>query len=462
MFMKICQAFKPILRQAQHWSFRPISISLSPNTEKDDVWLAFKLLFQPWRWQREVGENGFPVIELERKFQEYLGVKYAISFNSGRSALMAILSSFGLEKDSEVLLQAFTCNAVPNPVIWSNLKPVFIDVDEKTFNIDVEDLKRKISPKSKIVIVQHTFGLPAFAKATEGKPADIDEILEICRQGEEDKSSSSPFAEARGNNLILIEDCAHSLGAEYKGKKVGTFGRAAFFSFSRDKVISSVYGGMAVTNDEKLGQALRQAQGEFGYPKFVWIFQQLLHPVLMNWLILPTYKFLGKYLLVLFQWLQILSKAVHWKEKRGEKPCYFPKRMPEALAILALNQFKKLGRFNEHRQKIAHFYYDNLKDTLFDLPPVSSSVREVFLRFTVRHSQAHDIIKKAWRKNILIGDWYTSPVAPYDTRLDKLQYKLGSCPKAEKLSKETLNLPTHINISFDDAKKIIEFLKQYN
>ena len=423
--MRICQYFKPI------------SISLSPNTEPDDIWLALKLIFQPWQWK-----EGKTIQELENKFKEYLGEKptfakasagtYAISFNSGRSALIAILNSLGLEKDSEVLLQAFTCNAAANPIIWSGLKPVYVDCNETTFNIDIEDLKRKITERSRAVIVQHTFGLPA----------NMDEILEICRQ----------------NNLILIEDCAHSLGATYKGKKVGTFGKAAFFSFSRDKVISSVYGGMVVTNDDSLAQKIKEFQEKVDFPSYFWIKQQLLHPVLMNWLILPTYKILGKYLLVLFQKLQILSKAVQWIEKFGEKPNYFPKRLPDALAILALNQFKKLERFNNHRKEIANFYYNELKNTPFKLP---SATEQIYLRFTIKHPRAHEIIRKAWKRNILIGDWYECPIAPSDTKLDKMQYKIGSCPKAEKLARETLNLPTHINVLEKETQKIIAFLKLY-
>lgn len=418
--------------------YKPISISLSPNTEKDDIWLAFKLLFsaiggpalggQPWR-------EGNATKRLEDEFKKYLGVKYAFTFNSGRSALMAILSSLGLEPGEEALLQAITCNAVPNPVIWSELKPVFVDCDEKTFNIDVEDLRKKITPKSKVVIVQHTFGLPV----------DIDEILEVCRQ----------------YNLILIEDCAHSLGAEYKNKKVGTFGKAAFFSFSRDKVISSVYGGMATTNDDELAKKIKEYQEKIGYPSCFWIFQQLLHPILMNWFILPTYSISGKYLLIILQRLHILSKAVHWKEKRGERPDYFPKRLPEALACLALNQFKKLEKFNLYRRELAEFYNKELKDTLFTLPIVPNDRKHIFLRFSLRHHRSRQIIKEAWQKNFLIGDWYTTPIAPSDTKLGKMQYIPGSCPNAEKLAKETLNLPTHINISKEEAKKITDFLKRY-
>ena len=424
--MKICQYLKPI------------SISLSPNTEKDDVFLALKLLFQPWRWQREhiskkSANKSFFNIKLEEEFKNYIGIKYAFSFNSGRTALMAILESLELKPEDEVLLQAFTCNAVANPILWTNLKPIFVDCNKKTFNINTEDLKKKITSKSRAVIIQHTFGLPA----------EMDEILEICLQ----------------NNLILIEDCAHSLGAEYKGKKVGSFGEAAFFSFSRDKIISSVYGGMTITNNEELAIKMRKFQEKISYPSYFWTKQQLLHPIFMNWLILPTYHFFGKYLLVLFQWFHILSKAVHWKEKRGLKPGYFPKRFPNALAILALNQFKKLKRFNEHRQKIADYYFKTLKNSRFELPPKFETKKQVWLRFTIKYPRARQIIKKAWQKNLLLGDWYTSPIAPKDTKLEKMGYKIGDCPNAEKLAEQTLNLPTHINISLNDAQKIIDFLK---
>ncbi len=425
---------------------KPISISLSPNVEKEDIRLALKLIRNPKEWK--IGANQLTDQRqsaskiLEEEFKKYLGIKYAISFNSGRSSFLAILKSLDLKEDDEILLQAFTCNAVPNPIIWSDLKPVYVDCDEKTFNIDIEDLKKKITQKSRAVVVQHTFGLPA----------DLDEILEICQK----------------NNLILIEDCAHSLGAEYgstnlpqvKRKKVGTFGKASFFSFSRDKVISSVYGGMVVTNDDNLAKKIKEYQEKLNYPSDCWILQQLLHPVLMDKIILPTYSIFGKYFLILFQWLHILSKAVHWTEKRGRKPDYFPKKLPNALSSLALNQFKRLDKFNEYRRGIAEFYYENLKDSKFELPPEFEDRKQIFLRFTIKHPKAHQIIRIAWQKNILIGDWYDKVIAPHDTKLDRMEYKIGSCLKAEKLANETFNLPTHINISKQDAEKIVNFLKE--
>ncbi|MFA5878530.1 MAG: DegT/DnrJ/EryC1/StrS family aminotransferase [Candidatus Staskawiczbacteria bacterium] len=412
---------------------KPISISLTPNTEKDDIRLALGLILQPWKWKK-----GRAIGDFENQLRGYLGVRFAVSFNSGRSALMAILRSFNLPADSEVLLQSFTCVAAVSPIIWEGLKPIYVDCDKESFNMDLVDLRAKISPRTRVLMVQHTFGLPC----------DMEAVLGIAKQ----------------SNLIVIEDCAHALDASYNGQKVGTFGKASFFSFSRDKIISSVYGGMAVTDDEEIGRRLKELQKDFGYPSFFWIFQQLLHPLLMNFVILPVYNFLdlGKIFLVLSQWFGILSKAVHWKEKIGKRPSYFPERLPYALAALAQNQFKKLDRFYNHRREIVDLYFKELQNTAFELPKEFPGRKNSFLRFTIKHPKAHEIIYEAWHKqNILVGDWYMKPVVPIDTDLESIGYKIGCCPNAEKLAKITLNLPTHINISVQDARKIINFLKEY-
>lgn len=408
--------------------FRPISISLSPNVQPDDVKLAFSLLFQ--RVRPSENSEG---LTLQTEFAKYLGAKHAYAFNSGRSALMAILDALELPKGDQVLLQAFTCNAAVNPIRWAGLEPVFVDCDEN-YNLSAADLKKKITGKSKAVMVQHTFGLPA----------EIDAIQKVCAE----------------HNLILIEDCAHSLGAEYHGRRIGTFGKAAFFSFGRDKIISCVYGGMAVTDDQNLAKKIAAFQEKAGNPSDWWTFQQLLHPVLMDKIILPSYSILGKHLLVLFQWFHILSKAIHWKEKRGLAPDYFPKWLPDKLAVLALNQFKKLEKFNEHRRKIAELYYNKLKGGDCVLPARPSGRKAVYLRFAIRRDCAAKMIKKAWRKNLLLGDWYRTPVDPFDTLPETMGYKKGSCPNAEAFAGKMINLPTHINIGESEARKILTFIKQ--
>ena len=406
---------------------RPISISLSPNTEPDDTFAALRLYIQPWRWKR-----GSAIKSFEKEFEDYLEVSHAVSFNSGRSAFLALLESLDLKKEDEVLIQAFTCNAVSNPVLWAGLKPVYVDCAQD-YNMSPVDLEHKITPRSRVVVVQHTFGLPA----------DMEKIQEICIK----------------HNLILLEDCAHALGASYKGKKVGTFGKASFFSFSRDKVISCVYGGMATTSDSVLAEKLKTYQKDIGYPSLLWIKQQVLHPWLMNLLILPTYRIFGKYILIAAQWIHMLSKAVHKKEKRGSQPGYFPKALPNVLAILGSRQFKKLERFNNHRKEIEEKYRALLAHNQYQAVDVKQKEGNIFLRFSVRHPKAHEIIKKAWKQNLLLGDWYTTVIAPHDTHIEKMGYIRGSCPVAEELAKTTLNLPTHIRITKKDIEKIIIFLR---
>lgn len=456
---------------------KPIFTSLSPNTEKDDILLALKLLLQPWKWTNDkkqaIVEN--PSWMLENKFKEYLSVKHAFAFNSGRAAFMAILNALELEQGREVLLQAFTCNAVVNPIIWQGLKPVFVDIDEKTLNIDTSDLEKKISGKSRAVVIQHTFGLPAFAKAASfadprsaegsdetrvatkaesaGKPADTsadtsesNKILEICQK----------------HNLILIEDCAHSLGAKYNGKFVGTFGKAAFFSFGRDKVISSVSGGMATTDDDQLAQKLKEFQQSLSYPSSFWIFRELLHPLLTNFLIIPLYGFygLGKWALIFLLKTGILSKSVRDEEKNGKMPAGSQKRMSEPLAILALNQFKKLDKFLEHQRQIASFYEENIKTLNFLLPP--SVPGRIYMRypFLAKNLEIDKILKEARRKKIFLDDgWRKTVITPPDTNQEKMGYRAGDCPVAEKVAETIINLPTHINISKNDAQRIVCFIK---
>jgi perosamine synthetase len=413
---------------------KPIATSLSPNTEKDDISLAFKLKFQPWKWKK-----GEAIEEMENEFKRYLGVKYAVSFNSGRSALLAILDALEIKREDEVLLQAFTCNSAVNPILKKSALPVFVDIDE-TLNLDPLDLHRKISHCSRVVMVQHNFGWPA----------KMDEIQRIIKE----------------NNLYLVEDCAHSLGAEFKGRLCGTFGNAAFFSFGRDKIISSVFGGMAVTNDTEVGEKLKKFQEKLNFPSGFWILQQLLHPILVNYLVLPAYglnQYLGRILIGFFHKISLLSKAVYKREKKGELSRFFPAKLPNALAVLALNQFKKLERFNVYRRRIANLYEKELKG--FDLPLAKpqKEIKPTFMRYPVLVKKDTDnILRRSRRERIFLDDgWRKGPVIPPDTEIEKMHYTLGSCPRAEKFTQSILNLPTHINISEAETKKITGFLKNH-
>jgi len=414
---------------------RPIANFLSPNLEKDDTFLALKTIFRPWVWK-----EGDDIQDFEKIFKNYFQIADAVSFNSGRSAFYAILSALSIGRGDEVLIQAFTCNSLVNPILWQGAKPIFVDIIGATsrgfldLNLDPFDLERKITKSSKVVVVQHTFG----------QPANIEKIQEICKK----------------YNLFLIEDCAHSLGINYRGNLLGSFGDAAFFSFGRDKIISSIFGGMAIAKSSILTSKIRTIQKGLNHPSFFWIFQQLFHPIAFSF-ILPTYNLgLGKAILYFFQKINFLSRGTSPEEKRGKRPTFFLKRFPNALAILIKNQFSKLAKFNGRRQKNTKFYFENLGGS-FILPAKREEIQ--FLKmFPVLIKNQKEILVKSKKYGIIFDDeWYQSPIMPPDTNLSQMQYKMGFCKRAEEVSLRIINLPTHPTISKNDLDKVLNFITRY-
>ena len=168
--------------------------------------------------------TGPEIKEFEKKIAEYVGAKYAITFNSGTSALHALLLAYDLKQGDEVIVPSFTFIATANAPLFVGAKPVFAEIEDRTYGLDPEDVKKRITPKTKAIIPIHYGGCPCL----------IRELKEI----------------AEDRNLLLIEDAAESLGAKINDKKVGTFGDSAMFSFCQNKVISTGEGG-AITTDSK-------------------------------------------------------------------------------------------------------------------------------------------------------------------------------------------------------------------
>jgi len=410
---------------------KPIFIALSPNTQKEDIILALKLLFSPKKWQR-----GKETKKLEKAFKSYFQSDYAVSFLSARTSLWAILNALGVKENDEILLQAYTCVVVPNAIISLGAKPVWVDINQETFNMDVDDFEKKITEKTKAVVVQYTFG----------QAAEIKKIIKIAKK----------------YNLFVIEDCAQALGGEYQGKKLGTFGDVGFFSFGRDKIISSVFGGMVITNNKSVGEKLNKIQNNFSFPTKSWIFQQLLHPIIFS-IIIPVYSFfnLGKALHFLTYKANFLSRAVAEKEKAGKMPKLLFSKMPNALSALALKQFKRLEEFNEKRIKIAAVYAKELKNPAIELPKIKKDCRHVFLRYAIKTRKPVELISFAQKRKIFLGDWYYPVIAPMGTDLKKVFYWPGACPEAEKASAMSVNLPTHPRMTMEDVKRVVAVVKNF-
>lgn len=410
---------------------RPIAISLSPNIEGDDMFRAFKVLASPWQWVR-----GEAIKKVEKWFERTFHTPFVFSFDSGRSAEYAILRSAGIGVGDEVLIQAFTCVAVPNSILWTGARPIFVDIERETFNIDPVDLRRKITKRSRAIIVQHTFGLAS----------DLTKIQQIAKK----------------HKLLLIEDCAHALGATYKGERMGAIGDAAFFSFGRDKILSSVFGGVAITTSKRLAERLSRFQRDLSFPSHWWILKQLFHPVSFA-LILPLYHTfnIGKLILFVFQQLSLLSKPVEKKELVGGRPSFYPRKLPNGLAILAITQLKKLEKFNEHRKSIASLYMEKLGD--LPLIPPKTKNGDIFLRFPVflaNGVRRDTLFTELKKRGVLLGKWYSHVIDPVEVDLAKVYYTKGNCPMAEQAARRVLNLPTYPTFTLGEAKKLVLLLKR--
>ncbi|MFH1353892.1 MAG: aminotransferase class I/II-fold pyridoxal phosphate-dependent enzyme [bacterium] len=405
-------------------------ISLSPNTEADDIRLAWRILFKPWLWRKSDVTS-----RAGQQLSRHLNHRPVVLVSSGRAALFALLKAYNIGAGDEIIIQAFTCLAVPAPIKWVGATPVYADISPQTYNLDPADVRRKITDKTKAVIIQHTFGIPG----------PVGELKKLAKE----------------NNLILIEDTAHALGATYHGQPVGTLGDAAFFSFGRDKTLSCVFGGAISSTNNNIINKIKKNQSELKNPPLIWIKQQLLHPILFS-LILPLYfkANLGKILLVVFQKLGFLSKAVEPQEKIGDPPQHVTYKFPAALAYLLSNQLTKLDRYTTHRRLLAHTY-----QTAFinhpGLPRPLDDTKPAWLRFPLLVESPDKIHRVAKQQHILLGDWYNSPLVPADCDLESFGYQLGSCPQAEKASRQIINLPTHPRMTDEETHKIIKLINAF-
>lgn len=175
--------------------------------------------------------GGPRAVQFEKVFADYVGVEHAISVSSCTAALHLAMRVLNIKPGDEVIVPVFTFAATANAPIFCGAKPVFTDIDEKTFNISPDDILKRITPKTKAIIPVH-YG---------GQACDMKEILEI----------------AEDHKLHVVEDCAHSLGAKYENKKTGSLGTIGCFSFYPTKIVTTLEGGMITLNDENLARKLR-------------------------------------------------------------------------------------------------------------------------------------------------------------------------------------------------------------
>ncbi len=372
-----------------------------------------------------------PAIErYETELARCVGADAAVSFGAGRIALYGMLRDLGIGAGDEVIVPLPTHIVVTNAVKYLGATPVYADCRLSDYNVDPERVAALIGPRTRAMLVQHTFGIPA----------DLEPLLELARE----------------HDVPLIEDCVHALGATWRGRPVGGIGAAGFFSTEETKVISTTMGGAGVTSDPQLAERLRAFQRECPPPGRWLTSRRLAKLALYHVLTQPNVHTVTRPLYELFGEYQPLPVPTSDAALAGERPEHDEERLAAGQAEIALSQLAQLGDNLAHRRRVAAEYADALAPLGFTAPAVAADAEPAWVRYPVRvkdREAAIDVL----RKRMVPGTWFTS-VQEEAVRPTINGYVAGTCPQAETAARELVNLPTHPRVSAKDVAAIVEVM----
>ena len=387
--------------------------------------MAALLQWQPWKWN-----DGVHIAELRMALAELLHRK-AYLFDSGRSALLAGLQAMDLQPDDEVIIQGYTCVAVPNAVMAAGGTPVYADIQEKSLNIDPVSVRSCITPRTRAIICQHTFGIPA----------DTSALRLICNE----------------HSLALIEDRAHTIPLPDTSEARSQDGDIVILSFGRDKAISGVAGGAMLTQHDAIANNLDQMERN-AQPLSRWEILNLIgYPLryqCAKW-IWPTG--LGKVYLRLLQLLRLLPPVLTSQEKQG-KPSQTLQAMPNACAGLVHQQLELLEAFSVHRQKLATLYTTAVQTNGWMTPKLMHSAKAP-QKYILLIPEANAVRATLKRQQVYLDDgWCNAVVNPLSVDQSAVRYTAGQCPVAESVCKRVLALPTHPTMRSAQARDLVQML----
>jgi perosamine synthetase len=320
--------------------------------------------------------QGPKVVEFEKELSKFIDVKGGVATNSGTSALHLALLALDIKEGDEVIIPSYVCTALLNAINYVHAKPVITDINMEDFNMSVSDIEKKIDEKTKAIIVPHMFGLAA----------DIDEILNF--------------------GVPIIEDCAQSIGATYKGKMVGSFGVISIFSFYATKMLATGEGGMAVSNSDELLERMRD---------------------------LREYDFKSNY-------------KVRYNYK-----------MTDMQAALGISQLSKLPTFIDKRKLIARYYSKEFSRLEVVLPTTKKYKEHIFYRYVVRTNKDTDI-KKCFdgfkKKNVICDSPVYKPLHVY----------LGLSKKdfinTEEIMNSAISIPIYPSLTENEMNYVSSIVKE--
>lgn len=359
-----------------------VSLDIIHNEIEEEVFLKFKEVYRKNKYIQDTETTKF-----EEEFACYCKSKYCIGCGNGLDALYLILKSYGIGEGDEVLVPSNTFIATALAVSYTGAIPVFIEPIIKTYNINPDIIEEKINKRTKAIIAVHLYG----------QPADMDEINEVANR----------------HGIKVIEDAAQAHGALYKGRRVGSLGDAAAFSFYPGKNLGAFGdGGAIVTNDEELAQKVRM---------------------------LGNYGSIVKY------------NHVY----KGNNS-----RLDEMQAAFLRIKLKKLDRWNEERRRLAKIYMDGIINKGIKLPYVKDNRQPVWHIFAVRCDERERLEAELKRNGIGTNKHYPIPMHLQGAYND-LGILKGELPIAEEISETELSLPMYNGLREEEIYQVIDIINDF-
>ena len=330
---------------------------------------------------------GPQVVKFEESIAAYLGVQHAIGLASGTDALVIALRALNIGEGDEVIIPAYTFFATAGTVMSVGAKPVIVDVDPQSYQIDVSKIEVAITSKTKAIIPVHLYG----------HPAEMGPILEIARK----------------HGLKVIEDNAQGFGAEYLGKKTGSFGDIACLSFFPTKNLGAYGdGGAVATNDPALAERMR------------------------------------------------MLRTHGWKKKYYSEEVGYNSRLDALQAAILQAKFPHLDSWNEKRRELSKRYTEHLAPLGIVTPVEREWAKHVYHLYIIRSEKRDQLQAFLKQKGIASEVYY--PIPPHlSVPCKKFGYKEGDFPHAEKAAKETLALPLYPELTLAQQDEVIATIKEF-
>ena len=385
-------------------------------------------------FRRGEAVEGPAISEFEERFAAYHYMDHAIAASYGRMAFYYILRALNLPVGSEIIFPALTFWVVPEIARHAGFKPVFVDVDPFTFNLEPTYIETAITEHTRVIVPTHLYGQPCAMK----------EILRIAEK----------------HNLIVVEDCAQAAGARYHGRSVGTFGTASFFSLQMLKGVNTYGGGMVLTNNPELATRVRDFATAEPLPSTNDVAVRLLKGYAARIGISPkAFTFWGypiQALASMFSYVD-LSKYI-WEKIRplDSFPPTYTQRYSNAQAVIGIRGLAKLDEYNARSREHALRYASGLSDChSIQTPPILPGVEHVYYQYCIYTSDPGRTSRRAIRRGVDLETMHVDVCSG----LPLFKAFAAVCPGAEE-TRATLQLPVYSRLRSSDVARVLRVMHE--